>query len=501
MSNELKVIDAQWRFGMHLPTGPNGQDLHFVKETLVLEDNTTRPNMRIIPDFERPVWVTKPQFRTHTDKKEYEKLEKLDMHMVTQSNMRNKVALLTGNSHSQKQLSELLASPYIYGGDVPSTTILNREVYRKNKNKDIMPVPYRVGAFDTETDVLYGTGEIIIGSMTIWPNVHLVIRKDWLGYENSDLDYRINKVMDEKLKPVLDNFFEKMKVKYADRYPVTEMVLTYEVVSDEISIVEKSFKWFHDRKPDWMAIWNIDFDVTKVMDACARANVDPKQILCDPGFPYEYRVCKYKRGQTFKVAASGKGKPVSPHDQWHTLFLTASFYLIDSMSVYRLMRLGEQEERSYSLDAILEKEFGGNLQKLKHAPADIYVKEKWHQVMQRDHKFEYLAYAAMDTIAMCLLDAKTRDLSHRLPDMSDLTDFSQTNSQPKRLRDAFFEFALDDHKCVIGSVGFTREFKKPEPEKVDLGDIEEHGPTSDDDLDDDEEEEAQVLSRKGWVIV
>jgi hypothetical protein len=499
MTQELKVIDTQWRFGMHLPVGPEGQDLHFVKEVQVMEDKSVRPNMRIIPEFERPIWVTKPQFRTHTDKKEYEKLTKLDMHMVTQSKLRNKVALLTGRSHSQAQLSELLASPFVYAGDVPSVTLLNRELYRKKRNPEVADVPYKVGAFDTETDVLYGTGEIIIGSMTIWPEVHLVIRSDWLGYDNSDLDDRIRRVMNEKLKPVLDNFFEKIKVKYADRYPVTEMKLSYEIVPDEISIVEKSFKWFHERKPDWMAIWNIDFDITKIMEACARADVDPKQILCDPGFPYEYRICRYKRGQTFKVAASGKGKPVSPHDQWHVLFLTASFYAIDSMSAYRLMRLGEQEERSYSLDAILEKEFGPILQKLKHAPADMYVKEKWHQVMQRDYKFEYLAYAAMDTIAMCLLDAKTRDLSHRFPAMADITDFSQANSQPKRLRDAFFEFALDEHQHVIGSVGFTREAKKQEEEKVDLGDVDEYGPpVSDDDLDD--EEAPTTLGRKGWVL-
>ncbi len=499
MSEKKQPVERQWRFGMHLPTGPNGEDVHFVKETLVFDDGTTEPNMRIIRDFKRPVYVTKPQFRTHNDKKEYERLDKLDVHMVTQSKLRDKVALLTGNSYGQKQLSELLTSPYIYAGDVPSVSILNREMYKK-VNQASTPVPYKVGAFDTETDVVYGTGQIIIGSMCIWPKVHLVISDWWLQYNNSDLDTRIQSVMSEKLKPVLDTFFEKMKAKYSDRYPCTQMEFTYEVVPDEITLVEKSFKWFHDHKPDWMAVWHIDFDANKVLAACDKAGVDPKQILCDPMFPYDYRVCKYKRGQSFKVAASGKGKPVSPHDQWPILSLSASFFPIDAMSTYRLLRLGEQEERSYGLDAILDKEFDGALGKLKHEPASMYVKEKWHSVMQSLYKFEYIAYAAMDTISMCLLDAKTRDLSHRLPAMADITVFEQVNSQPKRLRDAFFEFALDDHQCVIGSVGFSREYKKPEPEPdVDLGDVVESGISLDED-DIEDEEEPTTLGRRGWVL-
>lgn len=471
-----------WRFGMHLPVGPQGQDLHLVKEIITTKEGKQHPNMRVVPEFKRPVWSTKLQYRTYTDKKEYEHVDKLDMHMVTQSELPRKVAALTGNMSSQKTLSELLASPYIYGGDIPSTVIMHREMYQI-PNEGKAPIPYRTGAFDTETDVLYGTEQIIIGSMTVLPYVHLVIRKDFLQYSGPDLDERISAIMYEKFGDLIEE--EKLQI-------------TYEMVDTEIEIVEKSFQWFHHHMPDWMAIWNIDFDATKILQACKRAGVDPTQILCDPRIPHEYRIAKYKRAQQNKVAASGKGKPVSSHDQWNFMFLTASFTMVDAMSAYRLLRLGDQEERSYGLDAILEKEFKGKIKKLKHPPADMYVKEKWHQVMQRDHKFVYLAYAAMDTISMCLLDRKTRDLSHKLPAMADLSDFSQCNSQPKRLRDAFYIFAKDDHNSIVGSVGYTRD-KKEVIEEVDLGDYQEEGFGSSDG-DDDEEEVHTTLSRVGWTL-
>lgn len=482
---EADIEKREWRHGIHLPLGPRGTDLHLIKEVVTLKDGRQFPNMRVLPNFERPIWALKPQYRTYQDKKEYEHESRLDRIMVREHDLRNKVAMLTGNPSSPRPIKELLASPYIYGADIPSTAIIHRYLYQKpNMGKD--KTPYKMGSFDTETDVLYGTGEIIIGSMTILPDVHLVIRRDFLQCPEDQIESRFRQVMLEKLGPEIKEY---------------ELNLTYEMVDTEIEIVEKSFKWFHERQPDWMAIWHIDFDATKILEACERAKVNPLQILSDPGIPYEYRICKYKRALTNKKAASGKGKPVSPHDQWNFMHLTASFVMVDAMSAYRLLRLGEQEERSYSLDAILEKEFGDKIRKLKHPPADMYVKEKWHQVMQKDHKFVYLAYAAMDTISMCLLDKKTRDLSHKLPSMADITDFSQCNSQPKRLRDAFFVFALEDHQSVIGSVGKLREFEAKEDKawEVDLGDIvDEDGFSQDDEID--EVENFTTLDRKGWTL-
>ena len=475
-----QIDHREWRFGMHLPKGPNGEDLHLIKELVVLKDGSSIPNLRVIANYERPLWITKMQYRTHVDKKEWEDIDRLDMHMVRQCDMRDKVAMLTNRHTSNAVLGELLANPFIYGADVPSTAIINRELYQK-PNEGITPQGYVNAAFDTETDVLYGTEQIIIGSMTMLPEVHLVIRKDFLDYRGSDVHERIMAVMKEKL----GNEIEEHK-----------LVITYELVDTEMDIIEKSFAWFHKRKPDWMSIWNIDFDATKIVEAHKRSGTDLRQYLCDPSIPWEYRIARYKKANENKAAASGKSKPMSSHDLWNVFFLSATFTMVDAMSTYRLLRLGEQEERSYSLDAILEKEFKGKLRKLTHPPADMYVKEKWHQVMQRDHKFVYLAYAAMDTISMCVLDKKTRDLSHRLPALADVTDFSQCNSQPKRIRDAFYIFAKEEHNAILGSVGYVNDRKKPE-EEVDLGDVKEEQFGGDDD---DEDEEFTTLGRVGWTL-
>lgn len=501
---EEDIERREWRFGTHLPSVPGYPDVHMVKELVTLKDKSQHSNLRSIVNYKRPVWSTKKIYRTYVDKKEYEKLSKLDMHMVTQSDMRNKIALLTDKATSNAHLSELLTSPYIFGGDIPSTTIINHELYRK-PNQGLVTTPYKYAAFDTETDVVNGTETIIISSMTMLPYVHLVIREDWLAYNGLDPTEDILGALHKFIDPVMTKFYEHVdsgKRPMTSLYPqeLRELKFSFEIVPSEIEIVAKSFEWFHEKSPDWMGIWNIDFDAQKIMAACKNADVDPTSVLCDPRIPHDLRVARYKKVNELKISAGKAAKPISPHDQWNLMHLTASFFMVDAMSTYRLLRLGEQEERSYSLDAILEKEFGEALSKLKYGPTEMYVKDRWHIEMQSRHKLPYIAYAAMDTISMCLLDRKVRDLSHNLPSLAGITDFTQCNSQPKRLRDSFYVFAKEEHNCIIGSVGYSREYKKKEPEpEFDYDEVVEEKFGGDDE-DDFNEENAQVLDRRNWVI-
>jgi len=99
----------------------------------------------------------------------------------------------------------------------------------------------------------------------------------------------------------------------------------------------------------------------------------------------------------------------------------------------------------------------------------------------------------MYTISIDWLDKKRRDLSHKLPALADISSFDQVNSQPKRLRDAFYVFALEEHSSVVGSVGFAREYVEVIEEDPDEED-------PDAEFEDEEEEEKhETLSRKAWV--
>ncbi len=59
-------------------------DLMLVKEQIHLKDKRVIPNVFTIENFQRPFFITKPGFRTHTDKKEFEDLDKVQMFRSTQ---------------------------------------------------------------------------------------------------------------------------------------------------------------------------------------------------------------------------------------------------------------------------------------------------------------------------------------------------------------------------------------------------------------------------------
>ena len=478
-----EVLARECRFSVHVPKkSPEDDDWHMVKEVVHYSDGTSEPRIRLIKNFERPMWVTKPAFRNHKEKKEFEHMERLMRKSVTQSDLRSAVAKAVGMEWSRGGIRELSASPYLYGTDISSTCIIKQTQYRAKWPNTVSA--YSVCTFDTETSMFDQDGTIIMSSAAYKDKVVFCVRKDI-----------VDKFTDPKAR------FETACRKYLEPYfnvaPDKPLPFSVEwiVGDDEVDTVRKVFNRIHEWKPDFVAIWNIDFDITKVLEACKRANINPEDILSDPSVPPQIRRCHYKRGLQRKVTAAGKSQPINPASQWHSLFLTASFYVIDAMCVYRLLRLSKQELAEYNLDFVLKA--NGLKGKLKFTEADAYEKDAWHTFMQANFIFEYMVYNIIDSYAMLLLDQKTKDLSNTLPDFAASTDFWDFNSQPKRLRDAMFWYGLAKHNRVIGTVA-----PKPKDKvtSVPISYSEEGEDFSDEDEESVDNEEMTVLSRKGWVL-
>lgn len=475
---EEDIVAKEFRFGVHIPSrDPESPDWHMIKEQVHLKDGSVVPRIRYLKDYKRPMWITKPAFRNHQDKKEYEDLDKLLVKSVTQSNLRTEVAKSIGKAWSREGMRELCASPYVYGTDISSTTIIKKTMYM-NKWPNTA-TPYSVCTFDTETDMIHGHGEVIMASAAFKNEVFISVTKASIqGY--SDQTKRFYDALDKYLGDIVSEH---------------DLKVTFHIAEDQIDVLRNVFKQIHAWKPDFLAIWNIDFDLGKVFEACDKAGISPNEIFCDPNIPPHMQLCKYKRGRTKMITASGVVKPLPAHSQWHTLFCTASFYAIDAMSVYKLLRGMEGEEPSYSLDAILTKKIKRG--KLKFEAADKYQKGAWHMFMQKNYIFEYAIYNVFDSFSMLLLDKETKDLSTTLPQFADTTDFCDFNSQPKKIRDALFWFCLTEHRKVLGTVGPKREDPVPTPQFTFNEDGEEVG---EDDEEGGEEGSQDVLSRSGWVL-
>jgi len=404
-------------------------DYHFIKEIVHYKDGTVKPNLRGIVNYKRNFYVTKKGLQNHKDKKEWEHIENLVEFKSTQTDMVRSVARALGTPWFKGDMRALSASPFIYGTGISSTAMIKQSYADKWTKR----TKYSMAVFDTETDVLHGTGEIMMATVSYKTRLITVIQKRFLEGQSNAI---------QRIHDLANTILEKY---IKDRSIKIEVV----VVDTEIDVVKLTMKKAHEWMPDFLAVWNIEFDMDKIINACERAQVNIADILNDPKVPEKYRAFKFKKGPAKKVTASGDVMPIKPAARWHSVTSPASFTWIDAMCSYRHIRNGEPEEPSYSLDNILKKVAG--ITKLKFEQANEYTGLKWHQFMQEKYPLEYTVYNMFDCISMEILDEITNDLSISLPMFTGCSDFSDFKSQPKRTSDKLHYFCLRN-KRVVGSV-------------------------------------------------
>lgn len=468
MSNVEKIKGIECRFVVHRPTkDADIPDIHLIKEAVHYEDGTVRPRIKLIENYERPVYITKINHRTHTQKKEWEHVSKLDKHMCTQSKLRDKVAQILGKSWSRESIKELQSSPYIYGTDITSTAYIKNSYMKKYPN---LETGWSVCTYDIETNVSSKEKEILMASACFEKKAKVWVSEQFLdGHPQAQL----------KFQQTIDRYLSK----YRDKYEF-EMI----VCKNELQVIVKSFMQVHAWSPDFLAIWNMDYDIPKIEERLKALNVYPGHVFCDPSIPKEKRWYRYKRGMDKMQTASGTHKPKPPSSQWHTLYSLSSFYVIDAMCSYRLLRLSDQEQESYKLGFILDKELGER--KLSFEEAAHLQDEEWHAFLQTKYKFEYIAYNVFDSLGMLELDAKTTDLKFKLPSSLGVSEFPRADSLPKKIHDDLhFEYMYEGY--ISASVGRIEE-------KVQEDTNENEQETDEIDLED--EDLNDTLGLKGWIL-
>lgn len=468
-----EVVKKEVRFSIHLPKNDYRPDLHYIREDITYSDGSQEPNCYFAEDFKRPIWVTKEASRNHFDKKEFEYRDKLNRQMTTQSDMERMAGNMLGHAEMSRVKHEVKNSPYLYGYDVTSTSLIKFTTLKKN---DFVQSPYSVATFDIETNP--ETQEILLATTAYKGKVHTSILRKFIG-AMPDVVSRIKKAIAHYLPDYVN------------------LDYSFSVCDTEVDLLKDSFRVINKWKPAFLSIWNMDFDIPKILERLEYHNTRPTDVLCDQMIPRQFRYCRYKQGQKKKVTASGVVKPINSSLQWHTLFVTAPYYVIDAMCVYRQLRMAGQEETSYALDAILKKEEIGG--KLKFEPANGYSGIKWHLFLQEKYPVEYIVYNIYDCLGMLELDKKIKDLSFTLPSFAGITDFAKFSSQVRKISDAVFLFGLEKDR-IIGTVP---KLDKQKEEAEDASAVPDELLDSDDDEEDDDNEDDpskySTLDLKGWI--
>lgn len=430
--------------GIPRDRGEIPDDLAFIKEVIHLKDGTLVPNVRMIKNFKRPFWVTKPGFRNHEEKKEWEDLDKLDKFEATQAGLEMAIKRALNIRAPIFGLRKLASSPYLYGADITATAIIKRH-YMDRYPECVSE--NRVAVLDIETDVnsVEDNGDPIYVSVTFKDKAVMAVTDRFLDRcEGWDLPN--------------DQFPEKMKAYFEERLPdvIKERNLKLEVVHTPtpLEAIQHVIGRCHEWMPDFLSAWNVNFDIPKILAAIEKWGGDPEAIFSDPKVPKAFRRCWYKKGLTKKIAAGGREEALHWVDQWHTLYCPASFWVIDQACVFRKLRMANGREPSWALDSILKKY--ADTKKLKNDKADTMTGLGWHEYMQNKEPLEYGVYNLYDCIGCEILDEnpKIGDLRQSISMQGGHSDYDKFHSQPRRTVDDLHYTCLRLKK-VIGTTSNT----------------------------------------------
>lgn len=439
-----KPVSHEIRYAMHLPRNEDREDTHYVKLQVTYDDGTREPRIAVLKNFKRPVYVTAPAYRNHVDKKEFEHIDKLIQSEATESDVDMVYANLLEQPHLAGNPRRLNESQNVYAKNLKATNFIKLKSLEAN---NFIQTPYTVAGLDLETNVFMNTpdipyGDIITGTIAkILPDgkyeVFTVINSLWL--KQADMTTQdIERQCEERLS----KFAPKDKKgniigKFSDNVKTNFIYF-----DNQIDICRVLFKVANEWACDWLSIWNMMFDIhDTILRILNRHKVDPREIFCDSGLPMSLRRFEFVPGPDVKVTSDGKSSSIPPSDQWHKVYNTAKYHIVDSMCTFRSLRVHEGLLPRYSLDFVLGVVLGSN--KLKVEGTDRMSGMEWHRHMQSVMKPTYVVYNIADVLEMLELERKTKDLANSIPTYSGITDFNDFKGSEAKTYASLYIYAKE----------------------------------------------------------
>lgn len=409
-------------------------DLLVVKEKIHVKGKKEPiPRLRLFRDYKKTFYITKPALRKHKEKKVAEFKSNLQEYQSTEINWPTVAARALDVNPYGARPRQLARSPFLYGTDVSTACVLKQQYMARYP--DLRSVNTVCG-LDIETDVIDDIDKPILLGATFKDKGVLFINREWYKGDEEEIKKEVLREGDNRLGKV-----------FAERKMIPEIIFSDTAGQMIIGVA----KFLHAWKPDFVAIWNISFEMNRFVETAKKEGIDLAQVFSDPSIPPEFKYFNFKEGETSKTSASGKKQNKDLADKWDWVTCPASFQFIDAMSIYRLFRVTGGKEPNYKLDGVLERQLG--LHKLKMEGLEHLTGGRWHEVMQKKHKAVYAIYNLFDCIALEMLDEKTKDLAVSVSTNAQMTEYKNLNSNPKRLCDDmhFWYLARPNPKVMASS--------------------------------------------------
>ena len=233
-------------------------------------------------------------------------------------------------------------------------------------------------------------------------------------YENQLNDYNdlINNKKEflENLNNTFDSTYGKIK------YNLRE----YE---KEIDLIADVFKLINFKKPDFMAIWNMRFDIQYLIERIKVLNYDPVSIIAHPDFKYKY--CSFRIDKTtYRIEKQ--------FDYFHCSSYTQ---YICQLRLYGSIRKSQQMLKSLSLNAIADRE-------LKDKKVEYEDETNMRLFPYKNYK-KFIIYNIKDSLLQFGIERKTNDImTYYMRSHVNLTPYSKIFREThllRNVRELYFE--------------------------------------------------------------
>lgn len=435
-----RIVAKEIKHGTYTTHSDEGNfnDAIVAKMWVTLDNGERYPTVVTTENYERPFWITKPHFRKHPEKIQFEHLDRVDKFKATQRNLRREICNKLGYGTPSNPLRMIARSPYIYGVDPGA------EVFLKQAYMDRWPnafQPNTVTVIDVETDV-NGVIDPVKQLPILWSEVNdneviVYVNEQW-SHDIPDYEEQLRKDYAAIIPQWVDKLRDKVKDKESGEYPdwvdsILRMDFKVRMLKTHYDITSQMLQHLHATQPDIVTGWNVFFDFKRAAESIEYAGRSVSEAFSDPRVMSYYQKLTFREGPQTKITSSGKSMRMDPQEQWHVVLTTSSFRILDSMQIYWQLRKAKgKESGGYSLGAVLDRQL--SIGKLHHETEDSSIPEgtlHWHMEMQHKYKVRYGSYNAVDSIGVWVLNKKNDDLSSQISTLAGSLDYSNFNSQPK----------------------------------------------------------------------
>lgn len=430
----------------HATYGPHlydrTKDLTSVKITNIHEDGSRSNELMLIENYKQPIWIVKEKFRKFKQHKDYIKESVTKKHALPRCQIGSFVSReLYGRNNTKATTRDARMSPYVFGVDQTPPVHIKEAFFRKYPDHQPKEI-YNVGAYDVETDMVNGSEEILMASITHKNKAYFSGLRRWFPDKDDETIIR-------KLKEAAD--------KYASHiFKERNIEIVFELADNPGEVVKNNVQRFHEWDIDYVASWNASFDMERSIKALEENGYETKDIFNDPSVPKEYRVFDYNPGRTHKVKDNGDSQPLESQEKFPTVYCHSKWQWVDAMSVYAIKRFAAGKLDSYSLQFCAEREeLSGKL--YTDDSGDLLPgTPQWHRHLQKNFPYLYCIYNIVDNIVIEDINAKTKDISLTLPMLLRFSETANFVSQPRLISDTL-SFIARDMGFVWGSAPAIRD--------------------------------------------